>query len=85
MRMKPVHPAPQGCLGKPGDDEFSIVAFENYRTRVPMFAPKGAFEYGPWTMRGGFVLPPEIRESEIVCVDRWAELEKPRNLTLILS
>lgn len=54
------------CLGKPGDENISIVAFQNYETPTRIGLQLDDGHHSRWRMRGGFVLPREIRECEIV-------------------
>lgn len=55
------------CVGRPGKEDIKVVAFRNYTFPVRMAAGKDQAKYCSWRMRGGFVLPEEVRESDIVC------------------
>lgn len=57
------------CVGKPADSSAKALVFQNVETPIKPWQIHGGDRelYGswPWTIKGGFVLPPEIRQSEI--------------------
>jgi hypothetical protein len=63
------------CLGKPTDRVVKAVLFQNFETPVKPWdlgedylgVPEN--ENRPVALKGGFLLPQEIRESEIQCLD----------------
>lgn len=58
------------CLGRPTDENVKAVVFQNYVTPVKEWQIRGevplSSTFNP-TMKAGFLLPSEIRESEIIC------------------
>jgi hypothetical protein len=63
------------CQGRPTDKEVKALAFQNFQFRV---APQ-SYNSAEWAhayIKGGFLLPDEILQSTIECMDQEAE-EKP--------
>lgn len=57
------------CLGRPGDAKVGAVVFQNYETPIKETQVLGEGNLkgkSGWTIKGGFLLPQEIRESTIV-------------------
>jgi hypothetical protein len=59
------------CLGRPSDAKVSAVVFQNYQTpikRIQVLREADLTGESGWTIKAGFILPQEIRESTIVSV-----------------
>jgi hypothetical protein len=55
------------CLGNPTDAEVKAVIFQNYETPVKKWKGAKSLEgIIGWSLKGGYVLPQEIRESTIL-------------------
>ncbi|PGH11337.1 hypothetical protein AJ79_04953 [Helicocarpus griseus UAMH5409] len=64
------------CLGRPSDETVKAVVFQNYETPVRTYeCEPGHYGHCTWKMKGGFILPPDIRECEIVS-DGFSEKPK---------
>ncbi|GBF66033.1 hypothetical protein TMEN_8751 [Trichophyton mentagrophytes] len=64
------------CLGRPTDENVKAVVFQNYVTPVKEGQIRGevplSSTFNP-TMKAGFLLPSEIRESEIICEPKQSQ------------
>lgn len=64
------------CLGRPTDENVKAVVFQNYVTPVKEWQIRGedplSSTFNP-TMKAGFLLPSEIRESEIICEPKQSQ------------